>query len=158
MTIPPIDHESILRNVRLPGGARLMTWDVNRRYSTGQHMIGYAFWRAGATEPLFVGDDCGCAPSDAIDSDRALVSLLGWIALKPGDTDADYFARYTAAQLEWCKSGEAEDLGMYHYDADCAGDAESHLVYREFEDGAVRLCVRSAVFAPQVFTDIESEA
>lgn len=119
IAIPATDHHNALRNVRTPGGGRLLTWDVNKRAATGQHMVGYAFWPADAldSEPLFLGDDCGVAPSDAIDSDAAMFGVLGWLVLKPGDTDAEFFEHYTAAQLGWCTGSEAEEINMYCLDA-----------------------------------------
>lgn len=38
----------------------------------------------------------------AIDSDRALAALLGFLTLRPGDTDDEYFEHYTAVQREYC--------------------------------------------------------
>ncbi len=152
VNIPASDCGSVLRNVRLPEGHRLLTWDANRRYGTGQHMVGYAFYLPGESTPLFTGCDCGVAPSDAIDSDRALAGVIGWLALKPGDMSREYFEHYTAAQLEWCASGACDDLGMISYDSD---NEESYYVWREDLDGIERLCVRSTAITPFVFTDIE---
>ena len=48
-----------------------------------------------------------------------LPTLAGLVAfaLRPGDTDAEYFANYTPAQLEFAES-DAEELQMYSIGAD----------------------------------------
>jgi hypothetical protein len=45
-----------------------------------------------------------------IDSDDAVKSVMGWLTLRPGDTDSDYFADYTAEQMAFCEQ-HAETLG-----------------------------------------------
>lgn len=60
---------------------------------------------------VFQGSDFGCSPLQACDSDRTVAAILTFLTLKPGDTDRDYFASYSARQLEW--AGEhAEALYM----------------------------------------------
>jgi hypothetical protein len=124
--VPDLDDHRVLRNVWLatdPGvgkenpdtfdyesnGYRLLTWDTNRRYETGQSKIGYAFYEPGQDTPLFVGDDMGVAPSDPIDSDGALRGTMSFLTLKPGDTDSDYFDSYTPDQMDFAQT-EAEEL------------------------------------------------
>jgi hypothetical protein len=51
---------------------------------------------------LFEGEDFCCSPLHAIDSDETVGALLGFLTLRPGDTDAEYFADYTPQQLEFC--------------------------------------------------------
>lgn len=88
----------------------LEVWDdVHKRAPTGQHRVRYQFCDA-LGDVLFAGDDYGVAPSDAIDSDAALLGLLAWLTLKDGDTDSEYFEKYTAAQLAWSQSSECETL------------------------------------------------
>lgn len=48
---------------------------------------------------VFEGGDFEPSPLDAEDSDAATGALLGFLSLRPGDTDAEYFAQYTPAQL-----------------------------------------------------------
>ena len=74
-------------------------------------MLAYEF-RTPSGEVLFEGADYGCAPGHAIDSDDALRGLLGFLTLKPGDTDADYFTDYTEAQRAFAE-GDAEELQMW---------------------------------------------
>ncbi len=63
----------------------------------------------GEPEPLFRGDDYSPSPCHAVDSDKSVAGLLWFLTLKPGDTDEDYFAAYTARQLAFCAE-HAESL------------------------------------------------
>jgi len=47
-------------------------------------------------------------PSVAIDSLNAIATLLGWLTLQKGDTDAEYFENYTPLQWEWTDSRACE--------------------------------------------------
>lgn len=47
----------------------------------------------------------------ADDSRETVAGLLHFLALRPGDTDRDYFDSYTPAQLEWCDA-HGEELAM----------------------------------------------
>jgi hypothetical protein len=116
ITIPEPDDPRILRDVALDG-YRLTTWETGRRCSTGQNLIGFAFYEPGATVPLFLGEDYGCSPMDCIDSDACLRGLLGFLTLRPGDTDSEYFEKYTPEQLAWCIA-EAEALAFWSFGPD----------------------------------------
>jgi hypothetical protein len=111
-----LDREvvEILRDVNVDG-YRLITWDTPNRCSTGQWQIGYAFYEPGNEDPLFIGEDCGVSPMHTVDSDEALRALLGFLTLKPGDTDQEYFDAYTPRQLAWCKS-KAEELQEWGFE------------------------------------------
>lgn len=69
----------------------------------------------GRSVVLFEGDDYGVPGHECIDSDAAMRGLLSFLTLRPGDTDADYFASYTAEQLAFCDY-HAEALAMASYD------------------------------------------
>ena len=106
----------VLRDVTLDGpeGAfRLTTWERadGRCAPTGQELLAYEL-RGPDDAALFEGADFGASPCHAIDADETLRGLLGFLTLRPGDTDADYFARYTEAQLAFAR-GDAESLSMY---------------------------------------------
>jgi hypothetical protein len=45
-----------------------------------------------------------------IDSDHAVASLMGFLTLQPGDTDQEYFDKYTEVQKTYCQQ-HAEYLG-----------------------------------------------
>lgn len=116
---PPPRHparEDILREVMLGDtGFRLMTWDTHRQ-SRGKHMLGYAF-SAPWHETLFVGEDFGASPMHAIDSDETLRALLGFLTLRPGDTDREHFASYTEGQMRFAEEN-AEELSMFAMEPD----------------------------------------
>ncbi len=61
--------------------------------------------------PVFRGEDFGCSPLHAIDSDQAVAALLSFLSLKPGDTDQEYFDDYSPQQVEWAES-YGELLGL----------------------------------------------
>ncbi len=59
---------------------------------------------------LFEGKDYKPSPLCSIDSLDSIISLLGFLTCQIGDTDNEYFAKYTPAQLAWCNSFECEQL------------------------------------------------
>lgn len=58
---------------------------------------------------------CGIPGQRSIDGDAAKECVLATLAMKPGDTDADYFANYTDVQLAFADAF-AEDLYMVKCD------------------------------------------
>jgi hypothetical protein len=80
-----------LRNVRLARGYTLRTWATPRTDSRGQTIIGYSL-RDVDGETVFEAEDFAGSPMHADDSDETLRSLLSFLTLRPGDTDAEYFA------------------------------------------------------------------
>lgn len=82
----------------------LTMWDTGRRDEMGKNVVGYRLNQIepdGKTETLFLGEDFCCSPTHCIDSDSAVESLMGFLTLRKGDTDDDYFKDYTAKQLEY---------------------------------------------------------
>lgn len=77
--------------------------------ATGQIRTAYQLI-APDNRAIFSGDDLGCAPSDKPESKANAIALLAFLTLKPGDTDADYFEKYTPEQLTWCEGNAAEEL------------------------------------------------
>lgn len=107
-----------LRHVRLESGHTLRTWDTGRTRGTGmmaRTRIGYEF-SDPAGEVLFRGDDFGPSPRHADDSDATLRALLGFLTLRPGDTDADYLAHYTDRQRAFAASDACELLAFVYSD------------------------------------------
>lgn len=117
---------------------RLTLWDTGRRDGRGQSKLGYRFERlpepstlpqgmedAPAVGILFEGEDFVGSPLHADDSDETLAALLGFLTLRKGDTDAEYFADYTETQLAWARSYAAEVLACeVSMLADAEPDAE----------------------------------
>ena len=50
---------------------------------------------------IFEGDDFSPSPLDDIDSDATFGSILGFLSLRKGGADDDYFKDYTEMQMEW---------------------------------------------------------
>ena len=73
--------------------------------------IGYRLTQRehGKTSLLFEGEDFRCSPLHGHDSDEAVRALMTFLTLRPGDTDREYFDKYTPEQLEYC-SEHAEAL------------------------------------------------
>lgn len=91
---------------------RLRTFDLWRSDRDGKRMIAYIFGVDG--EPaLFSGDDLHVAPAHAIDSDECLRELMGFLTLRPGDTDREYFDRYTPEQSAFAATYACETLQLW---------------------------------------------
>ncbi len=60
---------------------------------------------------LFSGSDFRPSPLHSIDGDESVSALLGFLTLRLGDTDREYFDRYTAVQLDFARD-HAESLSM----------------------------------------------
>lgn len=77
----------------------------------------------GKTRLLFAGDDYCPSPLHASDSDASMLGLLAFLTLRPGDTDAEYFAGYSEEQKAFASDhGEA-----LYFEATCR--------FEEAEDG-----------------------
>jgi hypothetical protein len=70
---------------------------------------------SGVSTVIFEGSDFGPSPMDAWDSDATVYALLGFLTLRPGDTDSDYFEGYTADQTLFAQE-HAESLSCYASD------------------------------------------
>lgn len=82
-------------------------------YDTGETRDGkwrLAYRLTSGRKTIFEGDDFYFSPLHAIDSDSTVASLMGFLTLRPGDTDREYFENYTPTQLEFCEQ-HAEALG-----------------------------------------------
>ncbi|MCK5942490.1 MAG: hypothetical protein KAI24_11005 [Planctomycetes bacterium] len=105
-----------LRRVRLDTGHVLTTWDaanLQRPGPTERARIGYEL-RDESGNVLFSGSDFGPPPLYAIDSDDTLRALLGFLTLRPGDTDADYFDDHSEAQLAFIDTTDCETLACLY--------------------------------------------
>lgn len=79
---------------------RLRLWDLFRSDSDGKACVKYEL--SAGPIVIFSGDDFHCSPMHAIDSDACVESIMGFLTLRPGDTDADYFANYSELQKTFC--------------------------------------------------------
>lgn len=111
------DH-NICRRVRLSPYRKgmgptftLTMWDNVGYDSMGKTKIRYELRQHldGKTTILFSAADF--ATPQASDSDETVGALLGFLTLRPGDTDAEYFAEYTPEQLAFAET-HAEQLSV----------------------------------------------
>ena len=109
---PTPSGKRIIRAVKLDSGHLLYLWrtDKNREYygqGLAARFLGYRFVAPDGTI-LFQGD--GFHPGAVKDptGNDVLADLLSSLTTKPGDTDDEYFEKYTPAQLAWAESNDAE--------------------------------------------------
>lgn len=115
-----------LRKVRhIQSGMTLEIWDTYQ-VRDNKSMLRYEFSNSDGSI-LFAGRDFYCSARVAIDSDECLLSLLGFLTLKQGDTDSTYFDEYTEEQLAFTDSDECEQINLDVHD---------------IEDGETVFCAR----------------
>lgn len=66
-------------------------------------------WDNEDNEPIFVGEDLGCSPMHDALSLHTVSAALDFFSLKEGDTDEEYFEKYTDRQVRW-RDDRAEEL------------------------------------------------
>ena len=94
----------------------LTLWEAEPNGSP-RAMVGYRLrMLEGGRAPrtLFEGEDFGCSPLHASDSDGAVEAIMSFLTLRPGDTDSEYFEGYSGEQREYCEQ-HAEALGCEVY-------------------------------------------
>lgn len=103
------DYEHI--RVWQSGDFRLDLYDTGRRDggAFGKCYLAYTFRHKG--EVIFQGEDFSPGASMSIDGDAAVAGLLVFLSLRPGDTDKEYFERYTEKQLTFAQA-HGEELSM----------------------------------------------
>lgn len=120
-----------LRSVTLEGW-RVRTYYAGFDSFSGKTRIGYTFGRVGES-PIFAGEDFYASPLHADDSDDTIRSLLGFLTLRPGDTDYDYFDGYTPEQIAF-RDSDAETVAILfglHEDAPSPLDDDRDRIIRE---------------------------
>ena len=95
---------------------RIYAYDANHTDpQTGHMRIDVEVWH-GAECIYRVGETyCAVNRWTAIDSDAAKALVLRLVAMKPGDTDADYFEHHTPAQLDFARA-YGEEIAMVKCD------------------------------------------
>ena len=86
----------------------LTVWDLYMPRH-GKLRLGYRLASRGSV--LFEGTDFEAGWGCTADSDEVVRGIMGFLCLRPGDTDAEYFQHYTEEQLNFCNE-HAEALGM----------------------------------------------
>jgi hypothetical protein len=128
------DASDVLRHVRLESGHELLTYDKHRTRD-GRTLVGYVFSDpSGAV--LFAGEDFRPSPMHADDSDATLRGLLGFLTLRPGDTDREYFADYTPAQRAFAASDTCELLAFIYSDDPSVVGSENAGAFEDIDDDA----------------------
>lgn len=134
----PRTDDTLLRDIQLvpynDGRKwRLRLWDAQRAHRPGASQAGIEYeFTAPDGSIIFSGDDYGCSPMNAIDSDACVRGLLGFLTLRLGDTDADYFDNYTDVQRGFAAT-DAEALSMWALDpSDDPSDGPA-MVFEEWE-------------------------
>lgn len=94
---------------------RLVLWDENMTDSRGAWITGAELFEVGNREALFSWrGKAGYSDWNAVDSDKRVQGIMGFLTLKPGDTDDEYFANYTPRQHEFCQQhAETLDCDMH---------------------------------------------
>lgn len=123
------DDNTILRRIHfkpyISGPTfELRMWDTGRTQSNvgsepTHYILGYTLHEIEGSERtlIFQGEDFGSPLHQAIDSYDAAASLMGFLTLRPGDTDASYFEGYTPRQLQFVKDhGEILNSAAYERD------------------------------------------
>lgn len=64
---------------------------------------------------IFEGTDFRSGCNDDIDYGKAVRGILGFLTLRPGDVESDYFDDYTAEQIAW-RDEYAEAFALYSLD------------------------------------------
>lgn len=90
----------------------LQTADSGRVDSRGCTYIAYSLRMKEPGKPsvlLFEGEDFAPGMGQCDDSDDVVAGLMGFLTLRPGDTDDEYFQNYTDLQKDYCDQ-HAESL------------------------------------------------
>lgn len=130
-------EEEGMRDISLDG-YRLQLWDTGTYVRNGPQIKLHYRLTSPTGEVLFEGTDYGASPMDAIDSDNTVRGIIGFLTLRPGDTDADYFHDYTEAQWAFAH-GPAEELSIWALEPE-AGDIDDPdlSVFRNWGDEEVQ--------------------
>lgn len=95
---------------------RIDIWDTNEVDElTGKSQLAYrlcARHEPDLWEIIFAGEEYRPGLGLGTDSDASLGCLLGFLSLKRGDTDDEYFTDYTERQLKWAEE-HGEELALW---------------------------------------------
>lgn len=118
------DTGDLLRAVE-HDGLRLCLYEPGAELGAGRGALGYVLTDGGVV--VFADTDFRPPPLHAVDSARTVEAIAGFLAMRPGDTDEDYFATYTTAQQEWTETDGPDRLESLI--ADLPGDTEYRLQF-----------------------------
>jgi hypothetical protein len=106
-----VDDYDLLRDVDLDG-FRLQIMDENSTKNGKAQIRAILFDQEGR---MLFEEIIGCSPLHSVDSDAAVRSAIGFLTLRPGDTDPEYFDDYTRRQLAWADE-HGEQLSIYAWE------------------------------------------
>jgi hypothetical protein len=95
---------------------RLYLYDTFKDDSMGKRLLGYKLTMRipkydTKHTTVFEGADIACSPLHAIDSDNAVKAVMGFLTLRKGDVESDYFENYNDIQKDF-RDTYAESLSM----------------------------------------------
>ena len=95
----------------------LVTWDAHKRDHLGKDMIGYELrmHESGITTILFTDEDIDNSPMHCLDSDASVAGVMHFLTLRPGDTDAEFFANDSEIAKDY-RASHAEALSCAVFD------------------------------------------
>ena len=95
-------------------------WTPDSPKRRGGWYIGYRLteYDSGSATVLFEGYDFSASPMWAVDSDECMGCIMGFLTLRPGDTDEEFFEDYTPRQLEFCDQHDRKHLVQSRSTAD----------------------------------------
>lgn len=70
----------------------------------------WTYWLFDGDWLMFYGEEF--STPNHIDGNRVVAELIGFLTLKPGDTDDEYFNDYMECQMDWCLGDRCEELKM----------------------------------------------
>ena len=113
---------------------RLSTWVTPRTDRRGQTIIGYRLSQIDreGDETIFCGEDFAGSPLHADDSDETMRALLGFLTLRLGDTDREYFDRYSPGQLNFAIS-HGEMLALFAFELENGDETGLEFPAEEYE-------------------------
>lgn len=100
----------------------LSLYDTGKTDNYGKTNIGYRLTVKGKV--IFQSKDFHCSCLVAIDSRECADELMGFLTLKKGDTDKEYFDEYTPAQLEWSESDLCQEAILEIHDREEAREKQ----------------------------------
>ena len=96
-------------------GLTVLLWPSDKPAAEGRNLR-YQFFDstfdANGEIPIFDGDDYCIPSSHEAFSLGAIEGILGFLSLRDGDTDDEYFDEYSERQLQW-RDTRAEEAELY---------------------------------------------
>jgi hypothetical protein len=91
---------------------KLQLFDTGKTGYDGKNIVGYKLTMHCNQKTTVLFEDYEnfrCSPLHAIDSNECIKAIIGFLCLRIGDTDKEYFDGYTLTQLEF-SNRHAESL------------------------------------------------